>query len=297
MLDLFDEPLRLDLRPDCARCFGLCCVAPAFAASADFAIDKASGVPCPNLEPDFRCAIHERLRAEGFPGCVAYDCFGAGQKVAQVTFGGRDWRTHPDLATPMFDALGRMRQVLEILWHAAEALAMPLPGELRAELRAAAVELDRLTALGPDELGGLDVAARHRAVNPLLVRASELMRGAAGPLGPDHRGADLAGADLRAAGLHAANLRGTRLIGADLRAADLRLADVTGADMRGAHLGQADLRGGLFVTQGQLESARGDATTQLPSGRVRPEHWSTQSDAHRSGRGPASPASDRPRDG
>ena len=40
---------RSDLRADCERCVGLCCVAPAFSASADFAIDKAAGRPCPNL--------------------------------------------------------------------------------------------------------------------------------------------------------------------------------------------------------------------------------------------------------
>ena len=90
---------RLDLRADCGRCFGLCCVAPAFSASADFAIDKAAGRPCPNLRPDFRCGIHDRLSgSEGFPGCTAYDCFGAGQKVAQVTFGGQDWRRTPRTA-------------------------------------------------------------------------------------------------------------------------------------------------------------------------------------------------------
>jgi len=63
---------------------------PAFSASADFAIDKDAGQPCPNLRPDFRCSIHDRLRQQGLPGCAVYDCFGAGQQVAQVTFGGRD---------------------------------------------------------------------------------------------------------------------------------------------------------------------------------------------------------------
>jgi uncharacterized membrane protein len=70
---------RATLRGDCERCVGLCCVASPFAASADFAIDKPAGAVCPNLEADFRCGIHARLRAEGFPGCTAYDCFGAGQ--------------------------------------------------------------------------------------------------------------------------------------------------------------------------------------------------------------------------
>ncbi len=74
------------LSADCANCFGLCCVGPAFAASADFAIDKAAGTPCPNLGGDFRCGIHDQLRPKGFAGCTVYDCFGAGQKVSQVTF-------------------------------------------------------------------------------------------------------------------------------------------------------------------------------------------------------------------
>ena len=68
----------MDLRADCARCFGLCCVAPAFAASADFAIDKPAGQACPHLAGDFRCGIHDELRPRGFPGCTVYDCFGAG---------------------------------------------------------------------------------------------------------------------------------------------------------------------------------------------------------------------------
>ena len=55
------DDLRLALRADCERCFGLCCVALAFAASADFAIDKDAGQPCPNLQPDYRCAIHSTM--------------------------------------------------------------------------------------------------------------------------------------------------------------------------------------------------------------------------------------------
>ena len=73
----------LALRADCAQCVGLCCVAPAFAVSADFAIDKAAGQPCPNLQADFRCGIHAGLRDRGFRGCAVYDCFGAGQRVSR----------------------------------------------------------------------------------------------------------------------------------------------------------------------------------------------------------------------
>ena len=53
---------RARLRADCSRCAGLCCVAPAFAASADFAIDKPAGHACPHLRDDALCGIHAELR-------------------------------------------------------------------------------------------------------------------------------------------------------------------------------------------------------------------------------------------
>ena len=53
---------RAGLRADCSRCTGLCCVAPAFAASADFALDKPAGRACPHLQGDSRCGIHADLR-------------------------------------------------------------------------------------------------------------------------------------------------------------------------------------------------------------------------------------------
>ena len=164
------------LKPDCERCCGLCCVAPAFSASQDFAIDKRPGKPCPNLTREFRCGIHERLRAEGFRGCVAYDCFGAGQKVTQVTFRGRDWQQSPLIATQMFEVFGVMRQLHALLFYLSEALklqgARPLHGELRLRLQ----ELEGYSEESPDALLRLDVASHKREVNNLLLRVSDLVR-------------------------------------------------------------------------------------------------------------------------
>jgi uncharacterized protein YjbI with pentapeptide repeats len=261
---------RSRLRADCARCFGLCCVAPAFAASADFAITKPAGQPCPNLAADFGCGIHDRLRSSGFPGCTVYDCFGAGQRVAQVTFGGRDWRAAPELATQMFAVFATVRQLHELLWYLTEALALPSSGPLRARLRQVLAATEALAAGTPAELAGLDAGPSWRAANELLVQASERARR---PAGADLRGADLAGQDLRGSGLRAASLRGALLIGADLRGADLSRADLTGADLRGAGLAGADLAAALFLTQAQLDAARGDARTRLPAALARPAHW------------------------
>ena len=146
---------------------------PAFSASADFAIDKSAGQPCPNLRPDFRCSIHDQLRPRGFPGCASYDCFGAGQQVAQVTFGGRDWREAPETAARMFQSFTVMRQLHELLWYLSEALALAAARPLHDELRAAFEETERLTGSSPQTLAELDVGALREDVNALLLRTSE----------------------------------------------------------------------------------------------------------------------------
>lgn len=276
-----------ELRADCTRCFALCCVAPAFARSADFAVDKPAGTPCPNLTDGFRCGIHTRLRERGFAGCTVFDCFGAGQRVSQVVFGGRDWRRHPELAGPMFAALPVVRALHELLWYAAEALALPAAAPVHAELRRVRLEIERLVSGEPDQVLAVDVDERRQAVNPLLVRASELAR-AEHRDAMDLRGADLVGARLAKADLRGASLRGALLIGADLRAADLRRADLTGADLRGAALAGADLSEALFLTQAQLDAADGDARTRVPPGRRHPAHWMATAPSGR-GRGAARP--------
>ena len=261
-----------ELRADCSRCAGVCCVAPAFTASADFAVDKPAGRPCPNLGADFRCGIHTELRQRGFPGCTVFDCFGAGQHLTQNTFAGRDWRADPATAQRMFDSFAVLRPLHELLWYLTEAVRLTPAGPLRDELTAALDETGRLTDGTPEELLALDVDAHRNRANRLLSRAAEQAR--AGRAGPDRRGAMLIGVDLRHTPLAGANLRGACLIGADLRGVRLGAADLTGADLRGADLRGADLGGCLFTHQSQLDAARGDHRTVLPPGLRRPSHWS-----------------------
>jgi uncharacterized protein YjbI with pentapeptide repeats len=200
-----------------------------------------------------------------------YDCFGAGQKVSQVTFAGRDWRASPSIAPDMFTAFTVMRHLHELLWYVTAALALDAAAPVRADLVRARAETERLTGLGADDLITLDIVAHRDSVNAVLRRASELAR--ARYRGPDRSGADLVGADLSGADLRGANLRGAYLIGADLTGADLDLADVTGADLRGANLTGARLGGTIFLIQSQVDSASGDATTALPASLTRPAHW------------------------
>ncbi|WP_461085805.1 pentapeptide repeat-containing protein [Streptomyces deserti] len=273
-----DQPAdQADLRGDCARCFGLCCVALPFAASADFARDKDAGTPCPNLRSDHRCGVHAELRLEGFTGCTVYDCFGAGQKVSQITFGGRDWRTGSrEHARRMFDVFPVVRQLHELLWYLTEALTLRAARPVHAELRRALERTERLTRRSPGELAVLDVAAHRQEVNVLLLESSELARAGVRGRRKDRRGADLIGARLKGTDLRGVSLRGAYLIAADLTGADLRDADLIGADLRDADLTDADLTGAFFLAQPQLNAARGSAGTRLPGSLTRPAHWTAQ---------------------
>jgi uncharacterized protein YjbI with pentapeptide repeats len=264
---------RVNLLADCAQCFGLCCVALPFAASADFAFDKAAGQPCPNLQTDFRCGIHNSLRQNGFPGCTVYDCFGAGQHVAQGTFGGQDWRRAPDSAEQMFAVFPVMRGLHELLWYFAQAAGLDAARSLLGQIDAATREIERLTELPADELEHIAIDDLQRMADTILLKTSELARAEFRRKKNELRGADLMGAKLPGAKLRGANLRGAYLIGADLRGADLRLADLIGADLRAADLRGANLADALFLTQFQVNAARGDESTVLPTALQRPTHW------------------------
>jgi uncharacterized protein YjbI with pentapeptide repeats len=256
--------LREDLRADCSSCFGLCCVALTFSKSADFAIDKDAGDPCPNLQEDFRCGIHQKLRTKGFQGCTVYDCFGAGQKISRLA--GESWREQP--GQKMFEALPIMRQLHELLWYLTESLQLKETAAIHDQLQAS---LDHIEQLTFQDLATVDLVKERQAVNELLLQTSELVRGKQKK--KDRRGADLIGAKLRGSDLSQANLRGAYLIGADLRDADLRKADLIGADLRDTDLRGADLTGALFLTQAQANAARGDDATKLPAAIIRPSHW------------------------
>ncbi|WP_077799746.1 pentapeptide repeat-containing protein [Streptomyces sp. JHA26] len=268
------ETGRTELRGDCERCFGLCCVALPFARSADFPVDKDAGTPCGNLREDNRCGIHARLRPEGFTGCTVYDCFGAGQRVSQVTFGGQDWRTGPPgHARRVFEVFPVVRHLHELLWYLTEALALPAARPVHADVRRMLAETERLAAAPPEDLAALDLAAHRQRVNVLLLRTSELVRAGTRGKKKNRRNADLMGARLKGADLRGADLRGAYLIAADLTGADLRGADLIGADLRDADLTDADLTGAFFLTQPQLTAARGGAGTKLPGSLGRPAHW------------------------
>jgi pentapeptide repeat protein len=240
----------IELRADCTRCRALCCVHLPFDRGADFPFAKAAGTPCRNLTGNDRCGIHDRLAERGFRGCVTFDCFGAGQRASE----------RPDPAA----AFGRLRALHELLWYLRAARSWAAAAPVYARLDDALLRTEELAE------GDGDVSEHRARVAPLLREASELVRG---PVAPDHTGADLAGRDLRGTDLRRASLRNALLLGADLRGATLDRTDLLGADLRGADLRGADVSTALYLTQAQVNAARGDAATRVPATVDRPPHW------------------------
>ncbi|MEC1433196.1 pentapeptide repeat-containing protein [Bacillus spizizenii] len=270
------DNIHHDLRADCQHCFGLCCVALPYAKSADFAFDKDGGTPCRNLQSNYQCSIHKDLREKGFRGCSAYECFGAGQKVSQITYEGKDWRNNPETANEMFDVFPIMQQLHEMLWYLYEALSIDIAKPIHPELRTSFEKIERLTRLSKERLLTLQVDEHRAEVNEWLLKTSELVRAQArNPKLPKKisRGSVLIGAKLKGLDLRGANLRGALLIAADLRNADLRMTDFIGADVRDADLSGADLTGSIFLTQAQVNAANGDSNTKLPPSLQTPAHW------------------------
>ncbi|MDR3596299.1 pentapeptide repeat-containing protein [Clostridium sp.] len=272
-----------NLQADCGKCFGLCCVALYFSAAEGFPINKDAGRPCINLQDDFRCSVHNDLMKKGLKGCRAYDCLGAGQRVVQVTYCGyHDWRQSQETAKEMFEVFIIMRQLHEMLWYLMEALTLEFEQDMKDKINSKINEIENLTHLSASSLIKLDLIVTRVGVNALLLQTSELVRKKVlnnRTVSLKYKktfggGLDLIGKDLRKQNFRGANLSGSYIIAANLKGVDLSFVDLLGADLRDADLSGANLSKSIYLTQAQVNTAKGDVNTKLPNYIVRPMHWS-----------------------
>jgi uncharacterized protein YjbI with pentapeptide repeats len=264
------------LKADCGSCFALCCVALPYAESVDFAKNKDAGTPCMHLDSDYRCKIHQNLRTSGFKGCTVYECYGAGQKVSQQTYHGVSWRDSPNIADEMFRVFPIMQQLHEMLYYIQEALNLQEAAPLHGKLQLIYKETEILTNGSPTSLLELDVPTHRQVVSDLLFEASKMARAKVkGGKNKKYKAntTDFIGANFKSANLKGVSFKGAYLIAANLRDADLRVCDFLGADLRDADLSGANLTGSIFLTQAQVNAAKGDKMTKLPKSITTPQHW------------------------
>ena len=266
---------RNERKPECEKCFGLCCIALYFSIHDGFPADKNAGTPCLHLDENFRCSVHKKLDIMGLRGCTAYDCLGAGQQVSQDTFAGHDWKSEPQTADLMFEVFSIMRQLYEMCWYLNEALQIKSAEIFHDEIFDALLETENATQLPPHSLMEFNLSEHGTKIYALLEQISNLVRNKYShtEINKPKKPKDYFGKDLRKKDMKYADLRGACLIAANLEGVDLTGADLTGADLRDSNLKGANLSESIFLTQFQINAARGSSDTRLSSSLSRPRHW------------------------
>lgn len=268
---IYEELVR-SMKIDCKKCSGLCCTALYFSKTEGFPNDKPAGKPCTNLMSDYGCAVHNKLMQYNLKGCMAFDCLGAGQKVTSDIYGGVSWKNQPERAEEIFRVFLAVWQLHQMVWYLAEAAAIIPAEELADQITALIGEYQNMTALSPMEILQIDIEEYRTRVNKILKKASELVVQSVAPGKTDKR-SDNMGRNFKKANLNGRDFSMSLLIAANLEGCSLYGTNFLGADMRDTNIQNADLRESIFLTQAQVNAARGNEHTKLPDTLSRPIAW------------------------
>lgn len=262
-LNLFHQ-----LKIDCKNCSGLCCVALYCSKSDGFPENKEAGIACKHLQSDFQCDMHKTLFQKNMKGCLAYECFGAGQKVTQMYGLDCTWQANSGQSKNIYQTFLLVFQLHQMLWYLIQASTIANSLELKQEISFLIQEAKCLTSQDPNILLAYDIVPYRDRVNKILKSIVHQSSKSSSNdikmfLGKNFKGKNLDGKDfsmslLIAANLENCSLRGTNFLGADLRDANLK---------------NTDLSGSIFLTQMQINSAKGNQTTKLPDYLTLPSTW------------------------
>ncbi|MAP95713.1 MAG: hypothetical protein CMK07_12255 [Ponticaulis sp.] len=158
----------ISLAADCSACAALCCIAFAFTEGEEFAVDKPANEPCSNLRDKGRCAIYETRAESGYPGCLKFDCQGAGQRVVQQLFDGQSWQDDAKLVEPMSAAMRAMLVVHQQLQLLRTAAALPLTPVEQSRLDELLSVLEPEPEFTPETLADLDLKSVRSGVSEFL---------------------------------------------------------------------------------------------------------------------------------
>ncbi|MFA9378792.1 MAG: pentapeptide repeat-containing protein [Lachnotalea sp.] len=261
--------LQKKLKIDCENCSGLCCVALFCMKSDGFPANKESGVPCQYLMNDFRCNIHSNLASKNMRGCLAYDCFGAGQKVTQGCYPNIDWQLNTNKAEEIFQVFLVVFQLHQMEWYLIEALSMASDETLKLDIESLISENEQMTKQSPNEILHLNIEKYRLNVNQKLKKISDLIVTDAF----FKKNSDFFGKNFKCANLDRQDFSMAILIAANLEGCSLNGTSFLGADLRDTNVKNTDLSSSIFLTQMQINAAKGNENTNLPNNLSRPASW------------------------
>jgi uncharacterized protein YjbI with pentapeptide repeats len=265
------DNLITKLKIDCKKCSGLCCVALYCTKTDGFPGNKEAGTPCKYLDSDFLCKIHFKLADKNYKGCLAYDCFGAGQRTTQLYLSDGTWKTNPEQEEELFHIFMIVYQLHQMLWYLVEAFTLTSDELLKSTIDLLISENEQMVQQPRDNLSTLDLSKYRLKVNKVLKQISTAISENASS--NQIHGANYLGKDFKKANLDRKNFSMSLLIAANFSGCSLRKTNFLGADLRDANFKNTDLSESIFLTQMQLNSARGNSNTKIPVNLSRPVTW------------------------
>lgn len=260
------------LKVDCSKCSGLCCTALFFSKMDGFPENKIAGKPCTKLQNNYRCKIHHELGKRNMKGCIGYDCFGAGQHVTQCIYKGETWQTSQEQSKEIFDVFVMVFQLYQIRYFLEEAMTVIPAKKLWSDIRNLIKENEALCNSRPQIILDIDIDNYRNKINNVLKQVCACIikcfnrsdnKGLTDFFGRNFKNRDMSGLDLSMKLLIATNFDSCIFNGTIF----------LGADTRDTNFSNADLREAVFLTQGQINSAKGNLNTKLPQYLDYPVTW------------------------
>lgn len=204
---------------------------------------------------------------------MAYDCFGAGQKVTQTVYHGKSWKDKDVKPDEMYRVFLAVYQLHQMLWYLNEAALLIPAADIYGVIESAIQDLDRLIRQTPEALLKLDLEACREKTNLLLKEVWHRVQNTVKSTVEPQKSVDFIGKDFKKAVLDGQDFSMSLLIAANLEGCSLGGANFLGADLRDANFKNADLRESIFLTQAQVNTAKGNAYTKLPEFVTCPKTW------------------------
>ena len=261
----------LKLKIDCKNCSGLCCVSLYCTKTDGFPANKEAGIPCAYLDSDYGCNIHSKLSEKNYKGCIAYDCFGAGQRATQLCLTNGTWKTNSKQADMIFDTFMIVFQLHQMLWYLVEAFELTSDNKLKTTIDELIQENEQIAELLPENYLKTDLSAYRLKVNTVLKQISSTT--SISTSASRHSDRMYLGKNFKKANLDGKDFSMSLMIAADFAGCSLKKTNFLGADIRDANVRDTDLSESIFLTQMQINSAIGNKNTRLPDNLSRPAAW------------------------
>lgn len=261
-----------ELKIDCSKCSGLCCTALFFSKVDGFPENKVAGKACIKLKNNYYCKIHNELEKKNMKGCIGYDCFGAGQHVTQHIYIGKTWSDSPECAQEIFDVFIIIFQLYQIRYFLEESILIVSAKNLGDNIQKLINENKSICNDIPQNIINFDIECYRSKVNIILKQVSSSILKKFKNV-DNAKSIDFLGRSFKKKDMSGLDLSMKLLIATNFDSCIFEGTNFLGADTRDTNFSNADLREAVFLTQGQINSAKGNRNTKLPQYLDYPVTW------------------------